>query len=533
MPTIKINKKDFLGLVGKHVSDEKLAERLAMFGTDVERVTNKEIELEIFPNRPDLLSQEGLARAFKNFISQPKIRKYKANKSEYKAKAESKVKDVRPNVAAAVIRNIKLDDPTIESLMQLQEKLHTTHGRNRKKVSIGVYDLDKVKFPLTYTTKKKDFQFIPLEHKRNMSLKDILEKHKKGIEFAHLLQNYKEYPIWLDADNKVLSMPPIVNSEPTKVTQKTKNLFIDTTGWDQNAIEQALNIIVTSLAERGAEIDQVKINNNTFPNLKNQKIKVSSDYINKTIGLNLPDSKIKALLGKMGIEYIKGYATIPCYRTDILHPIDIAEEVSIAYGYENFKEEIPQISTIGEENKVEEFKRLVSNSLTNSGLLEVNTYHLINKNTQTKKAKARIEPIEILNPLNLDYNSLRSWIIPSLLDVLKNNKHNEYPQNIFEIGTAFTPKEKFRLAILISHSNATFTQAKQVLDALFRNLGLEYKIRDTSHPTFISGRVGRVSCKNKDIAFIGEIDPEVLTNFEIEVPVAAIELNISTLFQLI
>lgn len=533
MPTITIDKKDFLSLIGKHLSDDKLAERLAMFGTDVEKVTPKEIHLEVFPNRPDLLSQEGLARAFKNFISKPTLNLYKAKKSEYKAKIDPKVKKVRPCVAAAVIKNIKLNDATVKSLMQVQEKLHTTHGRNRKKVSIGVYNLDKIKFPLLYTTKKPDFKFIPLEYKKNMALNQILEKHPKGIDYAHLLKEFKEYPMWLDADNKVLSMPPIINSEHTKVTQRTKNLFIDATGTDQKAVEQALNIIVTSLADRNAEIHQIKINKNIYPNLRNKKIKISLSYINKILGLNLSESKFKILINKMGMDYSKGSVIIPCYRTDILHPIDIAEDIAIAYGYENFQEEIPLISTIGEEAKIEEFKRTLANLLTSSGLIETNTYHLINLQAQTKKAKANISPIEIKNPLNLEYNSLRAWMIPSLLEVLKNNKHNEYPQNIFEMGVVFTPKEKYRLAILIAHSKTTFTEAKQILDIIFRNLGLEYKIKDTSHPSFIPGRVGRISCKNKDIAYIGEISPEVLNNFGLEVPVVAIELNISTLYQLL
>ena len=235
----------------------------------------------------------------------------------------------------------------------------------------------------------------------------------------------------------------------------------------------------------------------------------------------------------MGLDYINNTAIIPCYRTDILHPIDIAEDVAIGYGYENFKEEIPNISTIGEESKIHEFIRKISGILTNLGLIETNSYHLINNEAQTKKTLNHIKVIELLNPVNLEYNSLRAWILPSLLEILKNNKHNEYPQNIFEIGTIFNPKENFSLGILLSNNNVSFSNIKQILDVLFRSLNLEYKIKDHIHETFIKGRIGNIICKNKELGFLGEIHPLVLENFELENPVVALEVNINELIKLL
>ncbi len=533
MPTITVDKKDLLKLLGKSIPDEKLKDRISMLGTDLEKVTKDEIDVEIFPNRPDMLSTEGFARALSSFIGIKKgLREYKINKSNYTAKQDKKTQKVRPYAVAAVIKDIKLDNAAIQSLMQVQEKLHISHGRNRKKISIGVYNLDTIKFPLIYTTKPTNFKFTPLESKKEYSLKEILEKHPKGREFKHLLEDFKEYPIWLDVNNQVLSMPPIINSEETKVDEKAKNLFIDVTGTDLKACQEALNILITSLADRNGKIYQVKIDNKFYPDLKERKLKINKNYANKILGLNLTENNIKELLPKMGLGYSKGYALIPSYRTDIISEIDLVEELAIAYGYENFEPEIPNVSTIANENEFEKFKNKICNILTNLKLIETNTYNLTNKNNQTKNMNIKMNLVEVENALNEDYNVLRSWMTPSLLEVLKNNKQYEYPQKIFEAGNVFTPKEKTRLGVLLAGSKITFTDIKQILDVIFSALDIEYETKEIEHDSFIPGRVGRISYKGKNIAYLGEISPKVLENFSLEVPIATLELNLTELFKL-
>ena len=531
MPTITIDKKDLLDLVGKKLTDDKLKNKISMLGTDLEEVTDKEVNVEIFPNRPDMLSTEGFARALSSFVDVKKgLRNYKINNSNYVVNMDKKVKEVRPYAVCAVVKNVNLNDVAIESLMQVQEKLHTTHGRNREKASIGVYDLNKINFPLTYTTKPKDFEFTALETSKEQSLSWILEKHQKGMEFKHLLEKFDEYPIWLDSKGQVLSMPPVINSEETRVTDKTKNLFIDVTGNDEQAVEQALNIIITGLADRGGKIYSVKVGNKDYPNLEPKKIKISPTYINKRLGLNLTEREIYSLLLKMGIEYKKPYAYVPSYRTDILHEIDVAEDVSIAYGYENFEPEIPNVATIAEEDGFEKFKNKIANLLTGYGLFEVNTYNITNKEDQTKKMRVDMNVVRITNALNEDFDVLRTWIIPSLLDVLKNNKHNEYPHRIFEIGSVFTPKEKSRLGVLLTHKDTNYTEARQILDSLFSLLDVEYEVKEIEHDSFITGRVARVYVNGKGVAYLGEMHPEVLENFELEMPVVGFELNLSDLY---
>jgi len=534
MPTITLNKQDVLKQIGKSLSDEKLKDRISLLGTDLEEVTKGEITVEIFPNRPDLLSSEGFSRALASFIGTKKgLRTYSVKASDYIAKIDKKTSKVRPFAVAAVVKDVNLTDEAIESLMQVQEKLHSTHGRNRKKASIGVYDLDKIKFPITYTTKPQSFKFTPLETNKPITLKQILEIHPKGKDHAYLLDNFKEYPIWIDANNQVLSMPPIINSEETRVTEKTKNLFIDVTGTDKNTIEQALNIIVTSLAERNGKIYSVKIEKETFPNLKPKKIKINRDYINKILGLKLIDSQIKTLVSKMGMDYKKPNVFYPAYRADILTQIDIAEDIAIAYGYENFKEELPNVSTIAQEDTFEIFKNKVADILVGFGLLETNTYNLTNKKSQSKLMNTEINCVELENALNQDYNVMRAWLTPSLLKVLSENKHRELPQKIFEIGDVFTPEEKSRVCVLIADSKVDYTYVRQILDSLLSELNLKYTIKETEHPSFIPGRVARLSVKDKEVAYLGELHPKVLTNFELETPVAAFELNLSDLYNIL
>lgn len=528
MATITLNKKDVLKLIGRNISDKDL-EKASMMGTPVEEINANEITVEVFPNRPDLLSEEGFARALSAFLGIKKgLKQYKVNKSNYKFKIDSKVKNVRPCVAQAVVKEIKLDSDAVNSLMKLQEKIHLTHGRNRKKVSMGLYDLDKMKFPLTYTTKPVDFKFQPLDGEK-MSLHDILERHPKGIEFAHLLNGFKEYPVWLDKDNKVLSMPPIINSEDTRVTTETRNLFIDSTGTDQNAVELAINIIVAACADRGGKIYQV----NNFPSMKPKSMKLDLNYINKLTGLDIKLSEVKGLFAKMGFELNGNSVLIPAYRSDIIGQVDLAEEITIAYGYDNIKAEIPNISTIGGEDQFEKFNRRVAEVLVGLGLLETNNYHLINSLDQTKKMNANFPIVKLKNSLSQEYDSLRAWIIPSLMLTLKINRHREYPQRIFEIGRVFSDKgESTRVAVLLSDFNTGFTEIKQILDALETSLGVKFELKETESGSFISGRVAQVRCKGKEIGYIGEINPKCLANFELETPVAALGLDLSELAKL-
>ena len=547
MPTVILNKNVFEKLVGKKLPIEKLKERISMLGTDLEGIEGNEIQVEVFPNRPDMLSEQGFARALSSFIGvKTGLRKYDVKKSGEKIIIDKSV-TMRPYTACALVKNITFTDEKIKEIMQIQEKLATTHGRNRRKSAYGIYPSDSINFPVHYIAKKpKDVKFKPLGLNKEIVASEVITKHPKGKEYAYLTEGWEKYPFFIDSKDNVMCMLPFTNSEDTgKVDENTKNVFIECSGVDLENVKIALNIFTTMLADMGGEIYSIDIvypdKTITTPDLTPKKMKIDIDYVNKRLGLSLKEVEMKKLLGNMGYGYEKGSALVPAYRADILHPMDLVEDIAIAYGYENFNEEIPKVSTIGQEDKFEVFKRRVAYILTGLGLIETCSYHLINNDDQTKKMEMKLDCVKLSNPTTEEYNTLRQWMIPCLMNVFKNNKHYEYPQKIFDMGVVFkknnkteTNAEEFtRIAVATSHNNAEYTEVKQVIDYLFRMLEVEYKIEDYEHESFIPGRVGRVIVNNKKIALIGEVQPKVLENFELNMPVACFELNLTELFNII
>jgi phenylalanyl-tRNA synthetase beta chain len=534
MPNVTLNKTEFEDLVGKKLPLEELKDRISMLGTDLEKIENNDIEVEIFPNRPDMLSEQGLARAFSSFIGVKKgLRKYNVKKGNYEVKVEKSVSKIRPFTACAVVKELKLDDEKIKSIIQIQEKLHVSYGRNRKKVAIGIYPLEKIKFPVKYLAlPPKEIEFKPLEMSVVLNGKEILEKHPAGRDYKHLLENEKEYPIFLDANENILSMPPIINSDDVgKVDIDTKEVFVECSGFDYDVLSNCLNFIVTALADMGGEIYSVQINGKTSPNLNPGEMKFDLEYCNKILGLELKENEVIDLLERMGHGYSKGKVLIPAYRADILHQIDLVEDIAIAYGYENFVEEIPNVSTVAKESGRSKFNRKISEVLIGLGLLECSSLSLSNENNLNKRMLVEKEVMKVESPVNADYDTLRTWILPSLLQILSGNKRYEYPQNLFEIGKVFEGvKDKDSLGIVIT---GNFTEIKQKLDALFLALGIDYEIKESEEGSFIIGRSGKVIIEDKESGIIGELSPEVLSNWGLEMAFSGLELDMNTLFDVL
>jgi len=538
MPTINLNKKEFEKLVGKKLPLDKLKDRISMLGTDLEDIKGNEIEVEVFPDRPDMLSEQGFARAFSSFIGVKKgLREYKVKKSGHKVIVDKSV-SMRPYTACAIVKNIKFDDEKIKQIMQIQEKLAITHGRNRKKSAYGLYPIKNVTFPIHYIAKDpKKIKFMPLGFDKEMTAIKVEQVHPKGKEYKHIAEGWNKYPFFIDNKNKVMCMLPYTNSEDTgKIDSKTKEVFIECTGVDLENVMVALNIFVTMLADMGGTIYSMEMDYGnkkiTTPNLIPKKMKIDIKYVNKILGLDLKEKDIKNYLERMGYDYNNKTVLIPAYRYDIMHQVDLIEDIAIAYGYENFKEEIPNVSTLGSEDEFEKFKRKVKDIIIGFGYLECNSYNLISEEI-LNEMEVKLKNIKVLNPVNVEYDTLRSWVIPSLMKILSENKHHEYPQKIFEVGNVFGKEEFERIGLLSCHGNSNFTEVKQILDYLFNSLGLKYKLEDVEHKSFIKGRVGRVYCNNKKVGYVGDISPSVLDNFHLEVPVVGFEVNLSEVFKII
>lgn len=543
MPTITLNRSEFEKLVGKKLPLETLKDRISMLGTDLEDVTNSEIIVEVFPNRPDMLSEQGFARAFSSFIGVKKgLRKYPLKKSGVKVIVDSSV-TMRPFTACAIVKNLKFTDERIRELMQVQEKLAVTHGRNRKKSAYGVYPLEHIHFPIKYIAKDpKKIKFKPLGFDKEILASEVTELHPKGKAYKELTRDWKEYPFFIDAKNNVMCMLPFTNSEDTgKVEISTKEVFVECTGTDFENVSTALNMLTTVLADMGGQIYSVDVQYGskvvTTPNLIPIKMKLDTPYYNKLLGLKLSDKEASECLKRMGYDVEGKTVLVPAYRADILHQVDLAEDIAIAYGYENFNAEIPSVATIAEENSLEVFKQKIMSVLIGMGCLETSTYNIVNEITHNGKIPMNAKFVRIANAISADYNVMRVHMLPSLLEVLGSNTHYEYPQRLAEIGTVFSEdpsqemgvRESQSLAVVSAHSDASFTEGKQMLDMVMKLLTIPYTIEPLEHEAFMKGRAGKIMINNKPLGMIGEIHPQVLTEFKMEAPIVAFELNVSEL----
>ena len=545
MPAIKLHKQVLLKKLGKKLSDAELKDRISYLGTDLDGIEGDQINVEIFPNRPDMLSEQGFSRAFNSFMGvQPGLKEYKVKPSGEKVIIDKSVSGVRPYTACAILKNLHLTDDNIKEIIRIQEKLHASFCRNRKRAAIGIYPLEHIKLPIYFKAMEPGkIKFRPLESPREMTGTQILSQHPAGREYGHLLEGLDKFPIFVDSAGSILSMPPIINSHSTgKVTESTKEVFVECSGFDFRVQCQALNILVTTMADMGAEIYSMELvypgKKYVTPDLSPREMKLDIGYANKILGLNLNKADVKKLLEKMGYSYKNKTALIPAYRTDVLHQIDLVEDIAIAHGFENIKPEIPKISTVAEEDRFERLKRKISEILAGLGLTEVNTYHLTSRESQADRMNLKLDLIEVASSATKEYNTLRQWMIPCLMHVLFENKHHEYPQNIFDIGTVFKKnpatetgiEENDRLAVVLCDQGTDFTKIKQVMDYLFRCLDIKYTLEETDHDSFIAGRVARVSANGKKVAYIGEIHPKVLESWGIEMPVACVEINLTELF---
>lgn len=550
MPSIEVSYQDLCNLIGKKIPKTELIERAILFAKgEVDEWEGDFLKIDIKDtNRPDLWSTEGIAREIQGRYGLPGLPEYKSKPSGLQVFVDKKMKSIRPYTVCAVVRNLKITPEILSQNIQLQEKISLTFGRNRKEVAVGIYDFHRIHPPIRFTAfPPKKLKFVPLDFDQPMYLDEILKKHPKGKEYGHLLSGLSEYPIFIDAADQVLSMPPIINSNYTgKVSEKTKDVFIECSGFDLRFLLPALNVLVCSLADRGGEIQTVEViypdRTIITPDLSPKEFLLDPDHVNKISGLNISSSKICDLLEqaryKATIKNKKIHVLCPCYRQDIMHERDIIEDVIISYGYNQIKPVFPNIPTLGSESPIEEFSYLVSEAMIGFGFQEIMCYTLTNKENLFKKMRLKEKAIaEIENPISSNWCVFRNSLLPGLMEFLSKNKHREYPQKIFEIGDVVLIDESKetktqnprRLACAITHSRTGYEEIVSVLDEFFHLFDIKYSLQETTHPSFIPGRTAEIMIKNNSIGIIGEIHPEVLNNWELENPVTAFEIDISSL----
>lgn len=504
-------------------------------------------------NHPDLWCVEGIARSLRLFIGKGRQQPITVRgKSGLNVLVDRRLKSIRPYIACAVVKNLRPSEEALKSWIGLQDKMDQTYGRKRRKASIGFYQADLVKPPIHYTVSKPEASsFVPLGSTEKMSLKKIIETHDKGLEYGAIISQFDDWPLLLDGQGQILSMPPIINSNDLgKITAETRNILIEVTGTDLETVQNTLKVVVAALSERGGNIyscvQSYKFGPSrqlTTPDLSPTGASVSAKYAASILGTNPSASVIANALSRAGYRVRRKtrdsfQVEVPCYRLDIMHQVDIIEDIAIALDLNKFGPEWPQLWTPGGVDTTADRLEPLAEVMVGLGYQEVLTYALTNRsNLEEKMRGTAANPIELKNPKMTTYNTLRNWLLPSILEFLSNNTHVDYPQKIFEVGpceqrekeNASPVRTVHKLAAATIHANAGFTEIKGAIEALLSGLGLDFSVEPSTHPSFLEGRFGNVLSKGKTIGFIGEVHPEAIRAWALSLPVAAFELDASAI----
>ena len=568
MASAEYNWEQLNELIDGDISKKELVDLLPLLKVDVDEVTEDSIIVDITPDRPDFFSEEGVSRMINFYKFSKSQKEYKINNSNYEVNVDLSNSKCRPFTVASVIKGIKLDENKLKTIIRVQEKLHTTLGRNREKVAIGIYPKQKINFPISFESRRpKDISFQPLESNNFMTGNQILSEHEAGKKYSHLLSDFKKYPIFVDDSNNILSMPPIINSEYTGRVESGKNdLFIECSGFDLESLNLALNLLVTMFYDMGGEIFDVKINypknyfknlnfdsskfsfKNNFNDLKKEisfnspdlsfsEIDIDFKLINKLLGNSFTKKEIKSYLKQMCFIIKGDKALIPPYRSDILHNVDLAEEVSIAYGFDNIVPEELLVPGFGKIDSFQKFKSKVNDLMISLNLQPTKNYSIDNIKNQEKFLKESTNLVKLSNPVNKEFNVMRGSLIPQQFEFLEYNKKREYPQSFFEIGeifklikkNPFKHKEIQKLSITKA-GNVTLTDIKQIVNSLFDSFDLCVSYKEESKPFLINGRCAKIILNEKAIGFLGEVHPKFLVDYDLNNSVVTSELNLSLIY---
>ena len=567
MPVVDVDPDELRTLVGtEEKTDDELIADLFALGLEFEgRNEAGKFQLEFAPDRLDRLSVEGVARSLRyQYGLERGVYVPSVGRSNWTIEVDPSVPTARPYVTGAVARDVSLTEDTLTSLIQLQEKLHETMGRSRAKGAIGLHDLTMLQgddpledggASVTYRGISGDGgQFVPLESSEAMTPARVLEAHPTGQAYAGVVADYESFPAIYD-EIGLFSFPPIINGQRTEVTTGTRDLFIELTGTDEWTIEKMLTIVCYALDARGASIESVTVEypdrTHRSPDLERDRKHVSHARIERTLGIELTPDDVIDLLERAGLDAVREEDTdtyaveIPPYRVDVLHPVDLVDDVGRAYGFNDLKPRYPEVGTVGTRHNRSRFERVVRELLVGLGFEDLLNFHLISERANfdrigvepTDDAVGGGQPVTISEPYSEEYEIVRTWALPSLCLVLENNTHRAYPQRLCDIGLVASVDRDERLKVtehrtvagVIATHDTSFEDAAAPLAAICRRFGLSLTTQPTTHPSFIDGRAATIDVGTGPIGIVGELHPRVVTEFDVEVPVAAFEVRLDGL----
>jgi phenylalanyl-tRNA synthetase beta chain len=542
MPVLAADYEELVGLIGQRIPRDELVARVPMMGGAYDgEDADGNLLFEFFPNRPDLLSLEGLARACRAFFDiAPGLPTWKVTPSKDFVTVDPSVLKIRPFIGFAIVKGIRLNEDRLAALIELQERLTVGPGRKRRKVAIGIHDAARVRGPFTYkAVGREDVRFVPLGTSKPMTPSEIFVHHEKGRLYAPLLQNATHVPLIVDAGNQVLSLPPVINGELTALTTRTTDVIVDVTGTDDRAVQGILAIVVTSLADRGGQVESLEIRGGSSkirtPNLTPIETQMELSRAQHVLGLPADVQQARQYLGRMGHEVAStsaGRLTVrsPAYRMDLLHPDDLVEDLGIGYGFEKFEPRLPERALFGGALPRAKITRRARTILMGLGFTEVVTLNVTSKMDAFERMGApEADAVAIANPITLEQAILRPRLVPGLLSILRANKQRELPQSIFEAGLVVPdpskPRNQLRIAGCRISANAGFSECKGIVEAFLRDAGIQATFAAGNEAGFIPGR--SASLRNPEgieFGWFGELRPDVITSFELGAPTIAFEI---------
>ena len=541
MPVVALETGRFSQLVG--ADKKKILDRLPYIGLDIESVETDRIRVEYSPNRPDFGTDYGIAKALRGLLGlELGLKRYEVHPSKIVVSVDPELSSVRPFIACATADGLDFDDEDIRQLISLQEDLHNGLGRRRKMVAIGLHDISLLVPPMRYRAADPSFKFLPLGESNPMQLDQILAETDTGKAFGGILAGKNRLPILEDSKGTVLSFPPIVNGSATRLTTNTKSMFIDVTSMEMPTGDDVLAILATTLADMGGKIGSVKVSyhgaSRDTPDLTPSQVSLDTRLISRVTGLQLSDKQILDCLRKSRLDVSGQSVLIPRYRVDILHPVDIAEEVALGYGIDAIQPEYPPSKEPGSLNRLNQGLDRISESVAMAGFIETMNFDLVDTvSLYARFSRSSDSRIEVENPKTIEHSVLRDSLLPSLMAVLSRNVQATYPQRIYEVGRVFLRDgakvvETPHLSALTAHSSASFSEAKMYLEALaLVHLGGPIQTRPAAHWAFAEGRSAEVLVKDRSIGYMGEVSLSALAGFGIDVPVSGYEIDLSSFLQ--
>uniref|UniRef100_A0A0A9Y0Q5 Phenylalanine--tRNA ligase beta subunit n=1 Tax=Lygus hesperus TaxID=30085 RepID=A0A0A9Y0Q5_LYGHE len=586
MPTISVKRDLLFKALGQSFTDEEFGFLCFDYGLELDDVTSerqmlqkeqgavigKDVSDEIIyridipANRYDLLCLEGLVTAllvFQKKIPYPNYRvQLPANpKSLQRLKILPDTAKIRPYAVSAVLRDVTFTAESYASFIDLQDKLHQNVARKRTLVAIGTHDLDTIQGPFTYDAlPPKDIKFKPLNQTKEFSAPELMEfysTHAQLKQYLPIIRDSPVYPIIKDANGVVLSLPPIINGDHSKITLQTKNVFIEVTATDLHKAHIALDTLVTAFScycntkyiVEPVEVEWVDNSKHRTPELKYRKEIINAKKANKFIGSNVNAGDLATMLTKMCLSAKTSgggsdiVVTVPPTRHDILHLVDIYEDAAIAYGYNNIPKTIPSTSTVARQLPVNKLTDHLRIQVSQAGFSEILSFSLCSRDdvsTKLRKPFEKANAVEIGNPKTLEFQVVRTTLVPGLLKSVAFNKNAALPIKVFEISDISCldanaecgAKNERRLAAVYYDKKAGFEIIHGLLDRIMQVLNVPwskengYYIYGTDDDSYFPKRCAEVRWKNTRIGTLGTLHPEVITAFDLSLPCSVLELNI-------